>query len=90
MFLQSMYVGDKTSDKLEPVHARMYVQRAGTSSHTKAVTKYLRYYTDIQALELGGYPSIKSIGNCMKNIIYNNPGLSVSMICSGWDPYEGF
>ena len=64
-----MYVGDKTSDKLEPVHARMYVQRAGTSSHTKAVTKYLRYYTDIQALELGGYPSIKSIGNCMKNII---------------------
>jgi len=29
-----MYIGDRVSDKLEPIHHRIYCQRSGTSSHT--------------------------------------------------------
>jgi 20S proteasome subunit beta 1 len=42
-------VGNKCSDKLEPIHQRIYCQRSGTSSHTSTIAKYVRYYIDIQA-----------------------------------------
>jgi len=46
----SMYVGDKVSDKLEPVHDRIYAQRSGTSAHTRAICRYLRYYVNTQSV----------------------------------------
>ena len=45
-----MYVGDKVSDKLEPVHDRIYAQRSGTSAHTRAICRYLRYYVNTQSV----------------------------------------
>ena len=85
-----MYVGDKVSDKLEPIHERIYAQRSGTSAHTRAVSRYVRYYVNNQALELQNYPSVESAAFCPQNIIYNNPGLSAHVCISGWDPYKGY
>jgi 20S proteasome alpha/beta subunit len=46
---------------------------------------------DIQATELGNFPPVKSAANIMREIIFGNRNqLSASMICSGWDPYEGY
>ena len=87
----SFYVGNHCSDKLEPIHQRMYVQRSGTSSHTSYISRVLRYYVDVQAQEIGGLPPLKSAAGILKEIIYSNRGyLSASMILSGWDPYEGY
>lgn len=89
--MQAMFVGNRVSDKLEPIHHRIYCQRSGTSSHTSAVARYVRHYMDIQANDLGGYPYVESAASVMREIIYNNAGkLSASMICSGWDPYKGY
>jgi len=86
-----MYIGDRCSDKLEPVHHRIYCQRSGTSAHTQTIAKYVRLYVDTQANELGGLPPVESAANIMRSIIYSNAGsLSASMICSGWDPYKGY
>ena len=86
-----MYVGNRVSDKLEPIHNRIYCQRSGTSSHTSTIAKYVRYYVDIQAGQLGGAPPVESAAAVLREIIYNNAGsLSASMICSGWDPYKGY
>jgi 20S proteasome subunit beta 1 len=86
-----MYVGNRCSDKLEPIHHRIYCQRSGTSSHTSTIAKYVRYYVDNQANELGNLPPVESAAAVMREIIYNNAGsLSASMICSGWDPYKGY
>ena len=90
-YLQSMYVGNRVSDKLEPIHHRIYCQRSGTSSHTSTIAKYVRYYIDTQATELGDFPPVESAAAIMREIIYSNAGsLSASMICSGWDPYKGY
>lgn len=84
-------MGNRVSDKLEPIHHRIYCQRSGTSSHTSAIARYVRYYMDIQANELGGFPHVESAASVMREIIYSNAGkLSASMICSGWDPYKGY
>ena len=86
-----MIVGNRCSDKLEPVHKHIYCQRSGTSSHTSYVAKIVRYYIDIMAQELGGLPPVEAAASTMREIIYNNAQyLSASMICSGWDPYKGF
>lgn len=86
-----MYVGNPCSDKLEPIHERIYAQRSGTSSHTRMIAQMVRYYIDAQSNEMGGLPPVKSAANIMKEIIYSNRNyLSASMICSGWDPYEGY
>jgi len=86
-----MFVGNKCSDKLEPIHQRIYCQRSGTSSHTSYIARLVRHYIDIQANELGSFPPVKSAANIMREIIFGNRNsLSASMICSGWDPYEGF
>ena len=86
-----MFVGNRVSDKLEPIHHRIYCQRSGTSSHTSTIAKYVRHYIDVQAQELGALPPVESAAAVMREIIYNNAGsLSASMICSGWDPYKGF
>lgn len=86
-----MYIGDRVSDKLEPIHHRIYCQRSGTSSHTQTIARYVRYYVDSQAAELGSLPPVESAANIMRSIIYSNAGsLSASMICSGWDPYKGY
>lgn len=87
----SMFVHNSCSDKLEPLHQRIYAQRSGTSAHTSTIAKYVRYYIDVQANELGDFPPVRSAAGVMREIIYNNRNsLSASMICSGWDPYEGF
>ena len=83
-------MGNRVSDKLEPIHQRIYCMRAGTSAHTREVARYVRHYIGIQATELGNFPPVKSAAQVMREIIYNNKGsLEASMICGGWDPYFG-
>ncbi len=86
-----MFVGNRVSDKLEPISHRIYCQRSGTSSHTSTIAKYVRYYIDNMSHELGNFPPVEAAASVMREIIYNNAGsLSASMICSGWDPFKGF
>merc|ERR1719486_572634 len=55
------------------------------------IARYVRYYIDNQAQELGNLPPVESAAAIMREIIYSNAGsLSASMICSGWDPYKGY
>lgn len=86
-----MFVANGCSDKLEPIHQRIYCQRSGTSAHTSTIAKYVRHYIDMQANELGMFPPVESAANIMREIIFSNRNsLSASMICSGWDPYKGY
>ena len=84
-------MGNRCSDKLEPIADRIYCQRSGTSSHTSYIAKVVRYYIDAMKQELGNYPPVEAAAAVMRDIIYSNADrLSASMICSGWDPYKGF
>jgi len=69
---QNMFVGNKCSDKLEPIHQRIYCQRSGTSSHTSHIAKYVRHYIDIQATKQGNFQPVKSAANIMREIIFGN------------------
>ena len=86
-----MLINNDQSDKLEPIHHRIYCQRAGTAGDTQTIARYVRHYIDIQYQEMGALPPVKSAANIMREIIFSNRNhFSASMICSGWDPYEGY
>ena len=86
-----MYINNNHSDKLEPIHDRMYAQRSGTSGDTQTICKYVRHYVDIQANEMQCLPPVKSAANVMKQIVFSNRNhFSAALILSGWDPYEGY
>ena len=42
----SVLIGQRISDKLEPLHQYIYCQRTGVSAHTEAVARYARYFID--------------------------------------------
>ena len=55
------------------------------------ICRYVRYYIDIQAGEMQGLPPVKSAANIIKEIIHaNRDRLGAALICSGYDPYEGY
>merc|ERR1711916_261510 len=41
------YVANRTSDKLTPVHDRIYCCRSGSAADTQAIAGYVRYYLEM-------------------------------------------
>ena len=86
-----MYINNDQSDKLEPIAARIYAQRSGTAGDTQTICRYVRHYIDVQSQEMGGLPPVRSAAGIMREIVFNNRHrFSAALMCSGWDPYEGY
>jgi len=84
------YVANRVSDKLTPVHDRIYCCRSGSAADTQAVSDIVRYYLDAHSIELGRRPLVKTAANLFQELCYNNKGrLLASIICAGWDEKDG-
>ena len=78
------YVANRVSDKLTPVHDRIYCCRSGSAADTQAVSDIVRYYLDSHAMELGHAPLVKTAAALFQEICYNNKDrLMASIICAG-------
>lgn len=78
------YVANRVSDKLTPVHERIYCCRSGSAADTQAVSDMVRYYLEAHALELGRAPLVKTAAALFQEICYNNKDrLMASIICAG-------
>ena len=81
---------NRVSDKIEPIHKRIFCLRSGTSAHTQKIAQFTRMYISTQASELGQDPPVFSAAKIMQHFIYNYKDmLQAAMICAGWDPYKG-
>ena len=86
----SILIGQRMSDKLEPLHQRIYCQRTGVSAHTEAVARFARYYIDAHCAETDELPLVETAASIVQKIFYNNKKyLQGSMLVGGWDPVEG-
>ena len=47
---------------------------SGTSAHTENMARYIRYYLNIHALELGEFPAVETAAKIARMFIYNNKG----------------
>lgn len=41
------YIANRVSDKITPIHDRIFVCRSGSAADTQAIADYVRYYLDM-------------------------------------------
>lgn len=84
------YIANRVSDKLTPVHDKIYCCRSGSAADTQAVSDIVRYYLQVHAVELGELPKVSVAASLFKDICYSNKNsLMAGIICGGWDPVNG-
>jgi len=84
------YIANRVTDKLTPVHDRIYCCRSGSAADTQAVTDIVRYYLEMFAIKDGEDPSVQSASALFHELCYQNKdNLTAGIIVAGWDKYEG-
>ncbi|OWZ11183.1 Proteasome subunit beta type-6 [Phytophthora megakarya] len=84
------YVANRVSDKLTPLHDRLYCCRSGSAADTQALSDYVRYYLSSHSVELGRLPKVDTAANLFRSLCYHNKDrLLAGIIVAGWDPVKG-
>jgi len=84
------YVANRVSDKITPLHERIYVCRSGSAADTQAISDYVKYFLDLHSAELGELPQVRTAASLIQRISYSNKNnLLAAIIIGGWDPHNG-
>jgi hypothetical protein len=84
------YVANRVSDKLTPLHERIYCCRSGSAADTQALADYARRALSDFSLVKSGLPSVSSAAHIFRKMCYDNKDrLSAGIIVAGWDAVEG-
>ncbi|CAH0482293.1 unnamed protein product [Peronospora belbahrii] len=85
-----IYVANRVSDKLTPLHDRIFCCRSGSAADTQALSDYVRYYLSSHSIELGQLPKVTTASNLFRSLCYHNKDrLLAGIIVAGWDPVKG-
>lgn len=85
-----VFIPSKVSDKIEPIHRRIFCLRSGNSAHTQTISRYVRHYLNMQSVEEGSLPQVSTAAKLFASICYSNKNfLQASVICAGWDEVQG-
>jgi len=80
------YVANRVSDKISPVHDRIFCCRSGSAADTQAISDFVKYYLDLHSVELGEPPAVRTAASLFQEFYYNNKDrLMAGIICAGWD-----
>ena len=84
------YVANRVSDKLTPLHDRIYCCRSGSAADTQALSDYARRALSDLSLVKNGLPSVASAAHVFRKMCYENKDrLTAGIIVAGWDAVEG-
>ena len=84
------YVANRVSDKLTPVHDRVYCCRSGSAADTQAISDMVRGALEQHAIDLGRPPKVHTAAHMFRSPCYEyKDSLSASIIVAGWDEFEG-
>ena len=81
-------VADRAADKIDYVHDRIVVLRAGAAATSQNAARKVRYLIDAHSIELDGLPHVKTAAKLFSKMSYDKQ-LDAAFIVAGWDPYEG-
>lgn len=84
------YIANRVSDKLTPLHDRIFCCRSGSAADTQALSDYVKYFLGSHAVDLGRLPKVHTAANLFRSLCYNNKDrLLAGIIVAGWDPVKG-
>lgn len=84
----SSFVVDRAADKIDYVHDRIIVLRAGAAATSQNAARKVRYLIDAHSVELGGLPHVKTAAKMFSKMSHEKQ-LDAAFIVAGWDHYEG-
>eukprot|EP01111_Echinosteliopsis_oligospora_P013128 TRINITY_DN462_c0_g1_i1.p1 TRINITY_DN462_c0_g1~~TRINITY_DN462_c0_g1_i1.p1 ORF type:complete len:214 (-),score=66.25 TRINITY_DN462_c0_g1_i1:89-730(-) len=84
------YIANRVTNKITPIHDRIFCCRSGSAADTQAISDYVKYYLQMHAAELGEMPETKTAATLFQMLCYNNKNnLMAGIICAGWDKFNG-
>ncbi|XP_070560498.1 proteasome subunit beta type-6-like [Ptychodera flava] len=84
------YIANRVTDKLTPIHDRIYCCRSGSAAATQAVADIVSYNLSFHSIEMGEEPLVKTAANLFREMCYNyRDELTAGIICAGWDERAG-
>ncbi|KAJ1565592.1 Proteasome subunit beta type-1 [Cladochytrium tenue] len=84
------YIANRVTDKLTPVHDRIYCCRSGSAADTQAVADIVQYYLQLFGVTEGEPPRVHTAAALFQELCYSNKdALSAGIIVAGWDRHVG-
>jgi len=84
------YIANRVTNKITPIHDKIYCCRSGSAADTQAIADYVKFYLQVHIAELGEAPEVKTAATLFQMLCYSNKNhLQAGIICAGWDKYQG-
>ncbi|CAH2330270.1 proteasome subunit beta type-6, partial [Pelobates cultripes] len=84
------YIANRVTDKLTPVHDRIFCCRSGSAADTQAIADAVSYQLGFHSIELDGLPLVHTAASLFKEMCYRyREDLTAGIIVAGWDKRKG-
>ncbi|CAG8679856.1 38894_t:CDS:2 [Gigaspora margarita] len=84
------YVSNRVTDKLTPIHDKIYCCRSGSAADTQFIADLVRYYMQMYAVQHNEPPSVRTAAALFQELCYQNKDyLLAGIIVAGWDKHNG-
>ncbi|MBN3318839.1 PSB6 protein, partial [Atractosteus spatula] len=84
------YIANRVTDKLTPVHDRIFCCRSGSAADTQAIADAVTYQLGFHSIELDELPLVQTAANLFKDMCYRyREELMAGIIVAGWDKRRG-
>ncbi|MCJ8748379.1 hypothetical protein PDJAM_G00164110 [Pangasius djambal] len=84
------YIANRVTDKLTPIHDRIFCCRSGSAADTQAIADAVSYQLNFHSIELDEPPLVQTAANLFKHMCYRyREELMAGIIVAGWDKRRG-
>ncbi|CAL8377239.1 unnamed protein product [Boreogadus saida] len=84
------YIANRVTDKLTPIHDRIFCCRSGSAADTQAIADMVTYQLGFHSIELDELPKVETAANLFKASCYRyREELTAGIIVAGWDKRRG-
>uniref|UniRef100_V9LA76 Proteasome subunit beta n=1 Tax=Callorhinchus milii TaxID=7868 RepID=V9LA76_CALMI len=85
-----MYIANRVTDKLTPIHDYIFCCRSGSAADTQAIADAVAYELGFHSIELDELPLVQTAANLFKDMCYRyREDLMAGIIVAGWDKRRG-
>ncbi|XP_071760143.1 proteasome subunit beta type-6 [Centroberyx gerrardi] len=84
------YIANRVTDKLTPIHDRIFCCRSGSAADTQAIADVVTYQLGFHSIELDEPPLVETAANLFRSSCYRyREELTAGIIVAGWDRRGG-
>ncbi|XP_041842422.1 proteasome subunit beta type-6 [Melanotaenia boesemani] len=84
------YIANRVTDKLTPIHDRIFCCRSGSAADTQAIADVVTYQLGFHSIELDEPPLVETAANLFRASCYRyREELMAGILVAGWDKRKG-